>query len=216
MTNSALRLAALITIVFLLFPRPAAAGMDDIWDYIDALSGPGPFHGHFPAPKHFMLSFLCRAPDSKERFKVIGAPVKIDKRFPCLFVDHSRLVADKTVPAKFYKVDAQISQFGASWQPVRPIEVGFAFGAMHFNSNGASTTRKVFTPVRVVVNPLLLIPEWEDKKRPGFLKYYVQLTLRKKRLTGRDFGVDDTVLNAGFESLLSYGVVIDIGDLIHW
>jgi hypothetical protein len=214
MTNSALRFATLITIVLLLFPPPASAGWDDVWDYLDALSGPGPFD----ARGNVTVSGICPATMAPEKSEAkiarfLGRGTVNKRKIPCAFIDFRRFVADPKLP--YSRVDASLIDIGLTWQVVHPIEVGFAATRFHFKTTSVPPINEWdLTPIRLVVRPLALFPVWRDKKAAGTLKWFIQATFRHKHLTGQSFGVPDSVFHSNFDVLTSSGFIIDLGQLI--
>jgi hypothetical protein len=206
---------ALGTTVLLVWAQPAFA----IWDLLEQLSGPGPFHGN--NLKNFLLTGGCLAGLSGENQKAdygyFGVPPEVKwPATPCFYFDLRTLDADPD--QRFFKVDLKAYEFGVTFPIVRPVEVGAGFGWFHFKSNGISKNHFAGTPLRVVFKPLLFCPcqrGMTDKKWLGFLKYYVKLTVIKG-MAGEDFGVSNLVFDERNQHnfLTSGGFLIDVLELV--
>lgn len=195
----------------LLCAGPARADWNwgDVYDWLEGLSGPGPFRGA-AAPA---LTGLC-----------IGAETLIGtdkaqyqhKTKPCFFLDRHQLSADPD--ARFGKVDLTYWDAGASFQLTRTLEVGVGVGVMHFDSEGVTRNRFTVTPVRVVAKPLyyLLPPRFDDFQWPGVLKAYAKEIIITGRTTGADFNRPPDVIAETAEVVLAYGLIVDLTELIGW
>ena len=205
---------ALGTTVLLVWAQPAFA----IWDLLEQLSGPGPFHGY--NLKNFLLSGGCGAGVSGENAgdnPLLGIPTTVKPSTPCFYFDFRTLDADPDPARGFSKVDLKAYEFGVTF-PVRPqIELGAGIGWFHFNSHGVSKNQFAGTPLRVVFKPLLFIPNQSDtqKRRLAFLKYYVKMTVIKG-MAGENFGVSNLVFDERNQHnfLTSGGFLIDVLELV--
>lgn len=178
----------------------AAPARANIWDYLEQLSGPGPFGG--PGSIHLTGGCLgvATAKNAVERqeftktsWNLLGIPPTsaIKPHTPCFFFDvNPGLSAEKDT--RFAQVDATLYDFGVTFPVWRPLEIGFGVGRMHFDSNGVSTTRTSVTVPRVVIKPLLFVPKLQGKKWPGFFKYYLSM-VTIAGLAGQDFGVSNAI-----------------------
>ncbi|HEV3215741.1 MAG TPA: hypothetical protein VGZ27_08460 [Vicinamibacterales bacterium] len=202
MTNSALRFAALITIVLLLFPPPASAGWDDVWDYLDALSGPGPFTGNPGIPFYP----ICWDHDKAKVFTYLP---DADSKYPCLYVDVRALSVGARAP--YDAVTVKLIDAGATWHPYKFLDIGAGGGFNRFRSKDIITYRFSVTPLRVVVTPLATLT---SSPRARALQYFVRETVMFGHLTGDNFGAPRGALNVGAEKLTSAGFLIDFSQLI--
>ena len=196
-------LTSAVLVLLAVSAQPAEA---NIWDVLEQLSGPGPFHSR----GNVLVSGGCVQPQVPH----LGIDSRVPARAPCWFFDLRRFHAD--ADEFFRAVDAQAYDFGATFQVRRPIELGFGMGLIHFSSNGVNTTKVTTTPLRVVVKPLLIVPKLRDKKWAGVVKYYVRESVIWGRLTQDDFGISAArhVFNEKNDVVTSAGFLIDLGELI--
>jgi hypothetical protein len=207
---------ALAAVFVLGLPAPAQAKWAEWWDYLDQLSGPGPFHG---GPT-ISATIVCwhkppdRANAAREaNFKRAAANPWYD---PCLFADWRHLDARPASP--FGYTAADLIDFGVSLQISPFFEFGAGVGFAHFNTyyDGVEkpfgVTSPTLTPFRVVVKPLKLFRKtWRDDPRWGALQFVVRDTIRFGRLTGADFGAPSSTWESGTEYLRGrYSILLDI------
>lgn len=217
-------LCSALVLVAVLAPRPAYAGKS-WWDFLEALSGPGPFKGK----THFMFEGVCAgstdtgASGKPRELKWIGRPhdssprsLEDIARRPCLYVDLARLEAPERPPYP-HAVVATFSEVGVSYAVIRPIDLGIGVGVLRFStpmSSGTRTeTRAVLTPIRFVVKPLFMIPSLQKQEWPDVLRVYFKQSLLIGGLNGGDFGADPAVFSEPSEFVRSFGLVIDVGQL---
>src|ERR1700674_587616 len=134
-----LRLAGVIVVVVLGCARPAQA---NLWDVLEELSGPGPFHTR--APYNLMLNLICT--DTKKR--LFTFPEADPAKQPtCLFYDERFLRAD--ADTRFGRVDVLMIETGPYVRLHRTFEVGAGIGFIRFSSTRADGTK--LTPIQVTV-----------------------------------------------------------------
>lgn len=183
----------------------AEAGLDDWWDYLDQLSGPGPFHDG-PALAATVGcweggSFVWRRASKESRVK------------PCVYWDWRELTAPPRAP--FGEVTANLIDSGVSLHINEYLEVGAGIGWAHFATTIRDTKYPVnnltVTPARVVIRPLrALIPKLRSNSKAGFLQVVIRDTVRVGRLTSADFGVPSDPWSSGTEHLPGATLVIDL------
>ena len=201
-----LSVAAWALVMCLGGPSPAyAAAWDRWWDYLDQLSGPGPFHG---GPT-LATTFGCV---KEGKFVWVSAvPASDTFRFePCWYFDWRQLSAEPS--ARFGHVDADLVETGLSveW---RFLELGAGVGVARFTTAAGDTTHSVnnftLTPVRLVFKPLRI---FSRSPRLGFLQVIGRDTIRFGRLTAADFVAPASAWpeGTGTEQLLGVSLVIDV------
>jgi len=206
----------LIVVGLVVVMAQARAAQANIWDFLEQLSGPGPFHSR----GNVLFSGACLSQlgggNAAGAMNYFGIPPEVTSpATPCFYFDLRRLRAD--ADGRFKEVDASAYEFGVTFPIRRPIEIGAGLGWIHFESNGASTNQFSGTPLRVVLKPLLFVPSLQTKKWPGFIKYQVKMTIIDG-MAGEDFGVSNSVFDERNKHnfLTSAGFIIDVLELIHW
>jgi hypothetical protein len=188
------------------FPAGAAAApLDDIWDIIDALSGPGPFKG---AP--IMAATINCWEDGAARFS--GPMSNPDRLDPCLYVDFRDMYVEPKGP--YGTVTAKLVETGLSFEQYPFLELGAGFGVAFFSTTVGgkdyNVTNFTVTPVRVALKPLRLIPKLRRNTRAGFVQVQFRGTVRFGDIDGSDFGAPASTFKAGAEFLPGAALVIDV------
>ncbi len=216
-----------VAAILLAGSRPARAG--DIWDYLEQLSGAGPFHGKGTIAftggclGSFVGSAAVRKQFDSEQFRWAGIPYAeanaLDPRTPCFFFEKNfGLSADPD--GRFDEVKAHLWSVGVTFPIRRALEVGFGVGQLSFDSKGVSSSRVAITIPRVVIKPLFLlstIPSLSElrKKQYGVLKFYLN-TVTIAGTAGEDFGISNTVYDERGKRdwLTSVGFTFDLLELV--
>ena len=229
-----LTVAAMIVAAVFGFAQSAHAS---IWDILEELSGPGPFHTD---KGNVLVSGFCQGliknglehepatpfgiPSKVRQFKP-GSPadvrnaaplVDILPNTPCFFVDFRTLATDPDEDNFTKEVHAKALEAGVTFPVRTQLEIGAGVGFIRFTTGDVVTPRFTMTPLRVVFKPLLLFPKLRENHRYAFLKYYVKETVIVGRLRGKDFDVADSVFsNDGWSDIVtSAGFVIDVFELL--
>jgi hypothetical protein len=183
----------------------SARGLDDFWDVLDQMSGPGPFNGIGPITG----KISCWEDGVK---KVRTSMVNPDPNDPCLYFEFRRLHADQD--ARFERVNATLATLGVTYHLAKVFEVGASAGVAYFTTTVGNTDYKVTNAIvspRLVFKPLRLIPRLSDNSRAGFLQMHLRPTIRFGEIDGADFGKPGADFQAGTEFLKGYSyVVIDV------
>src|SRR5215207_3365602 len=104
MTKRMLVVAGLVAATVAGVPSTASSkGLDDIWDIVDALSGPGPFKG---GPV-IAATIGCRQGRAWRFTPAMSDP---DRNVPCLYVDFRDLAVEPEAP--YARVTAKIVETG--------------------------------------------------------------------------------------------------------
>jgi hypothetical protein len=184
--------------------RAAAGGLDDLWDVLEPLSGPGPSKGG-PVLAATIMCWEGRTPRVTQAMR---NPAWND---PCLYFDFRDLNAEPD--AKFELVTAKLVEVGLSIEPREFLELGMGFGRAYFstsvNKEKFSFSSPTFTPVRVIIKPLR-VGRWRDNTRAGWLQVHVRGTVRFGDIDGSNFGVPASTFQAGTEMLWGAGLVFDL------
>ena len=187
-------------------PSPATARpLDDIWDILDALSGPGPFAG---GPV-IAATVACWEDGAATITRAMSNPDRLD---PCLYVDFRDMYAEpdsrfgSTVTAKLLETGLSFGQFPS-------LEVGAGFGVAFFSTTVGgrdfNVTNFTVTPLRVAFKPLRLVRRFRDNPRVGFLQVHYRGTIRFGDIDGSDFGAPASTFSAGTEFLNGASLVFD-------
>jgi hypothetical protein len=203
MRNRLLVFAAIVAASVAGVPSSAsAAGVDDIWDIIDKLSGPGPFIG---GPV-LAATIPCW---QGSRVSILTSPSSPRRKDPCLYVDFRDMYVDPKGP--FQRVSAKFIEIGLTFQQHAALDLGAGAGVAYFSTtvNGVDYDVKNFivTPVRVVVKPLRL---FLDDSRWGAVQVHLRLTYRFGDIDAADFGAPAHQWSTGTEGLRGVGLVFDL------
>lgn len=182
----------------------AHAGLDDWWDYLDQLSGPGPFRGG-PAIGATIGCF--------EDGRFVWRRAIRERRFrPCVYFDWRELSAPPRSP--FAEVSANLVDSGVTFHITPYFDYGVGVGLAHFATTVRETEFTVnnftVTPARLEVRPLRIFRQWRANTRAGFLQVVVRDTVRFGRLTSADFGAPSDPWSTGTEHLTGVTLVIDV------
>ena len=205
MTKRALVLACVMTSMVVCAPlRADAKGLDDLWDILEPLSGPGPSKGG-PVLAATVMCWEGRA------LRIKQAMQNPDWNDPCLYLDFRDLTAEPD--ANFELVTAKLVEVGFSIEPVSFVELGMGFGRAYFstvvNKQEFAFSNQIFTPVRLIIKPLR-VGTWRDNTRMGWLQVHVRGTVRFGDINGSNFGVPANTFQAGTEMLWGAGLVFDL------
>ena len=199
-----LRVLCLMVIVLACGWKPAEA-RNPFLDWMEELSGPGPFRG--------WGGFVATICFGGERFP---GRYSEDIKKPCAYFDFRKLEAEENDNfLEFGEVGATAYDFGATWQLYRPIELGVGMGFVRFAANDVSTTRMTLTAPRLVIKPLLLIPGSSGwGKWTTILKLYARENIILGNLQATDFGVAPgrSTFNVDNDKVTSFGVLFDLTD----
>ena len=210
MTKRTLVVWCVVALGMLSCSSPAYAGLGDIWDVLDQLSGPGPFSG-VPV---LTGKFTCWEDGVK---KVRTSMVDPDLSDPCLYFEFRRLHADPDV--RYQKVTATLAGVGVTYHVLKVFEVGASGGLAVFKTtvgNTDYTVRNAVISPRLVFKPLrAFVPKWRNSSRAGALQMHYRPTIRFGKIDGSDFGVPASTFSAGTEFMPKGGsfIVIDLFDL---
>jgi hypothetical protein len=206
----------LIVVVWLLaasvlaFPRDAAAGLDDLWDVLDNLSGPGPFSG-IPV---LTGKFVCWEDGVR---KVRTSMLDPDLSDPCLYFEVRRLKAEPDI--RYEEVTATLAGIGVTYHVLKVFEVGASGGFAVFKTtvdNSDYTVKNFVISPRLVFKPLrAFVPKWRNSSRAGALQMHYRPTIRFGEIDGADFGAPASTFSAGTEFMPKGGsfIVVDLFDL---
>jgi len=210
-----------------------------LWDWIQEMSGPGPFKGY----NKTLLNVIYTAcpgqaaapaglkPFDNSRDKVPDPGIK---KTPCWFFDSRLLRYDGSgsFPAA---VDVHAIDGGIAWQfaSYQRFSVGVGMGVMRFTGrNDATTNAFALTLPRVDMMPLaIIVPLFVKPSAVTRMATHPALRILKFHLGGlylpRDFdatnfgvekgsGPQQSTFSTSHEYLLSRGFFVDLGELIPW
>jgi hypothetical protein len=195
MTKRFVAIAGIVAASLAGFPLQAAAGWADLWDALDALSGPGPFEAVVPV---LPLKYPCwEDGDVTPTWRA-----NPDRNDPCLFFQFHRLKADPEAP--YSKVTATIVQAGLTFEQDPALEVGVGIGLAYFATTVASKDYRVknfIASPRIIFKPLRLFPGLRRNPKYGFFQMHYRPVVRFGHIDGSDFGVPASTFSAGTEFL---------------
>jgi hypothetical protein len=199
----ALHVVSLVLVLAAVSSRPAEA---NLWDWLDQLSGPGPFASR----GNIAFTLQCEpAPGTRTRDDNWLNILRPDERGQCWYFDQR--VFRSEADDRFGPVTASISEVGSSYQLVGSLEVGAGAGLARFSSEGASATRLTLTFPRLVFKPLRLIPQLDERRWPSFFQVYYRETLIVGPLRHDDFDFEEGVtFSVDHDRVKSMGFIIDV------
>jgi len=218
------RLAAFSVLVLFLGCRSAhAAGW---WDYLEALSGPGPFKGY----TDIFANLYCVGQEEARKAqgvdiakvgglkdglfgRVTNGSITSGQTEPCIYFDITSLQAE--ADDRFPIVDATFYEFGLEYRVLRTVDFGFGAGALHLNAKpinqeAVSSNVLMLTPIRVTIMPLWAIDSLRKHPWTSILKVYFRQSFLVNNLDGTNFGVPASVFHERGEFVRSVGVIIDL------
>jgi hypothetical protein len=220
------QLLGLVVTVLLVCSRPAEAN-GGWWDWLEDLSGPGPFHSR--KPYNLMLTLICTdtgVTGAERLFKFPDYPKdpkpgEPAKQPTCLFYDQRFLRTD--ADTRFGTVDATMIEIGPYVRLHRSFEVGAGVGFIHFSSTRADGTRLTPTQVtvsfpRLVFMPLAAIPfgDFQTNSHWGFFKMYYKETIIGRELNETNFALaagSTATFKSRYGRVRSTGFIIDGAEL---
>lgn len=199
---------------------PAAASAQDILDWLNGFSGPGPFYGHFGQSVSVRALCIkedgdghkagpCVLDDSDEKIKVV---VGVTFSWASSHNNPRFSGAAPNDPLNTLPVNASRIEATYSYRVGPMLDVGVGVGALVFSGDGfTNQAHPIFTPVQVSFVPLGFL-----KARPGQLHWGRLLRLRfaDRYVLGdinarADFGSTSSYLTHG-EFNPSYSIGLDI------
>ena len=138
------------------------------------------------------------------------------ERLVCGYFDFGSFSADADQDPErgFPALTARLYDFGPSARIHDGVDIGGGFGWVRFKGDGVDVKRAAFTPLRVILRPILLaLPDEWRQEWMGVFSFYWKETYVWGRLSGADFGVDNGWSENG-ELIRSYGVNLDATALI--
>ena len=184
--------------------RAAEAGLID---WMEELSGPGPFTGFGG-----VTATICD-------FRKLPGVLPLGQKKPCFFFDYRYLqTREKDDSSEFGRVRAHVLDFGVSWQLYRFIELGVGGGTILFDGS-ENPAKPTLTAARLAIKPLLLMTPsdcWEAHqtwaKWAGVVKLYVKEGVILHNVDADDFGVAPgaSTFNIDFDKVTSIGLMFDL------
>jgi hypothetical protein len=197
-------LIGLMLVAVMACPQPAEASL---WDWLQELSGPGPFHGRF----NYALTLKCEGSG-------VFRPSRTDVKSPttCVFFDQRFFKSE--ADDRFDSVNVVVTEIGPSIRLHPAVEVGAGIGVINFTSEGKSATRLTGSFPRLVFNPFLALPKLQTNKHAdwGFFKIYFRESIIVGGLSEEDFSAKPgTRFSVRHERVRSMGFIIDVVPLAH-
>jgi len=200
-----LQVITLVFVILVVFSRSAEA---DLWDWLDQLSGPGPFSTRGNAA--FTVHCNRSGPGSGWLQLLDSA----GSRGPCVFVDIRRFTSRED--DKFFRVNVTIAEVGPSYRIAPPFEIGFGAGIFHIASRGESGNQFTLSFPRLVFMPLFLKESWQKHSDLSFFQAYFRQTRIIGELNEEDFRLKPgQTFSVRHDGVASAGFIIDFVALGH-
>ncbi len=219
------RIASVVVVALtLIVALPATASADrknDLWGWLERLSGPGPFHPRIGTNRFPTIGIRSPFCFSDGRMKVTTLSAE---RRACLYLDYAPWISEED-PLVGGDVKLDTFDVGASYRINRGLELGVGFGVYHFRTEDTSATRVTLTPGRLVAKPLTLLAMLSEKAgaqplssrwQKGFatLKWYYKTSVLLGRIDGTDFGIENSPWRGETnDPVSSVGFLIDLGEV---
>jgi len=213
-----MRKLRLLALLLVCVARPAAAPAQDLLDWLNNFSGPGPFYGHFGqsiSVRAFCIkedgvghkADTCFLDDTDDRIKVVvGATFSWTSSH-----DNPRFSDD---PANTLPVNASRLELTYSYRVSPMLDVGVGVGALGFTGQNVNDSwHPLLTPVQMTFVPFGFIrkgpgEKWGRLVRLRFADRYVMGDINARK----DFGSTSSYLTHG-EFNPSFSVGLDLWSL---
>jgi hypothetical protein len=168
-----IRSTAALLFCLLFAPRPAHADLMSFWEWVDRMSGPGPWVGVVSEPNPFVCGATKTAvrdagskPASKDCVIDVWGNVLSQRDFHIRFgpqIGFLKAVANDLDYGGAEAPSAKAFVFGVTVDAgAKGVEFGVAYGGVHFFGKGFGFTKPTIQP-RLTVYPLI----WLKKKDPS-------------------------------------------------
>jgi hypothetical protein len=205
------RLHVFAFVVLLVWAQPARA---DVWDWLEELSGAGPYHSR----GNLSGTLYCNKDSVNGQnlggwFKPLG---RDSTKHVCYYADVRLFKANED--NRFKETSIDMYEAGTMFRPIRDIpafEVGAGAGFMHMNSGGITSDRFTISFPKVALKPLLLIGPLQTRAHSddyGFIQLYFRETRTVHAFSASDFSTQPGVIYTppqNGEVLRSFGFIID-------
>jgi hypothetical protein len=202
--------------LLMLLVKPAGTSAQELLDWLNGFSGPGPFYGHFG--QSVTLRAMCIKEDGKDGHRadtcfLDDADEKIKVVIAGTFSwasshDNPRFADD---PTNTVPVNSSRIEFTYSYRVSPMLDVGVGVGTLAFTGDGVATAwHPLITPVQMTFVPFGFIrkgrgEKWGRLLRFGFADRYVLGDINAKK----DFGSTSSYLTHG-EFNPSFSIGLDI------
>lgn len=217
-----LRVARVNVLVFLFMLMGVQTARADIWDWLEDLSGPGPFHTRGNLSGTFYCSKDKPDPNRPELggwFRPLG---RDSRKYACFYADVRRFRSDADL--RFQETSMDFYESGTMLRPIKDIpaiEIGAGVGFVHMDSGGLTSTRFTISFPKVALKPFLLIPKLqqrENRDQYGFIQLYFRETRTVHGFSPSNFSTQPGFTYAppsNGEVLKSFGFIVDATLLGH-
>lgn len=140
-----------------------------------------------------------------------------DERMICGYFDIGSFESDgdQDPDRGFPALTARMYDFGPSARIHDGIDIGAGVGWVQFSGSGVDRKQGAFTPLRVVIRPVLLaLPERMRRVWMGVFSFYWKETYVWGRMTGADFGAPQSNWVEDGEMIRSFGINLDLTALL--
>lgn len=115
----------------------------------------------------------------------------------------------------FPPLTARMYDFGPSARIHDGIDIGAGVGWVQFSGSGVDRRQGAFTPLRVIIRPVLLaLPDRMRREWMGIFSFYWKETYVWGRMTGADFGAPQSDWVEDGEMIRSFGINLDLTALL--
>lgn len=196
--------------------QPARA---DIWDWLEQMSGPGPFTTRpftwrLPGNVTFMPYCHQKPDDGNGVLRALDTPQQPGDPRTCVFLDFRRFEVPETT--RFFATNVTIWEAGTSYRIAGPIDVGWGIGHFHISGGGLSGDKLTLTFPRLVFMPALMFDRARDSGWATLFQVYFRETRLLGTLDQKNIAVKPgqeafSIENDGVASL---GFIIDVTPIV--
>lgn len=227
-----------LLLVCLAVAWPDAAQAKTWWDYLEALSGPGPFKGKVNLTANvYCAGQISNVGGKRERSDTFKPPLFDDhpnwlgrstlpatlaevSATPCVYFDYAKLEAEGAAARFTFPVQATFLETGLNYRLLHSLEVGAGLGLLTFRTQTTATDivvhRAALTPVRLTLMPLHALPALRKRSWPGAFQVYFRQSFIVGALDGEDFGIAADQFREESEFVRSFGFRVDVTKLLRF
>jgi hypothetical protein len=146
-------------------------------------------------------------------------PGHAHERLVCGYFDLGRFESPRDLDPErgFPAISARLYDVGPSARVHDGVDIGGGFGWVTFTGEGVNFSKFTFTPLRVVLRPLVIaVPDDLRKRWMGVFSFYWKETYVRGPLTAADFGLPGSTWSENGELIRSFGMNVDLTALIPW
>lgn len=197
--------------VFALLPGVASA-QDGWWEWLEKLSGPGPYQGVGVGVRVFCIlddySVVSCLSDRRDEIRHL-----VTVRAAFLSSGDNTRFSDAPTDTETVRIFRLEPVY--LWRAHPALDLGVGLGFMRFSGVGFdSLYRFTLTPLSITFTPGAVPTSVAGRRAARLVRLRYDVTFVTQGYTGADFGNTTTTFSSGAETLSSFKIVFDVGSLI--